>query len=163
MSPSKREHFLVNGVVQPIVTDTHILGLYGPYRCLSNFHEEAFMFEGLPFLTSEGAYMSQKTLDPEYKEMFCALDGKTAKALGKEIPLRDDWDDIHRIHAMYRVLFAKFSQDTYSMGILMATGDRYIEETNWWGDVYWGRCGDHGYNHLGRILMTIRDFIKAQS
>ena len=158
-----REDFLQNGVVQPIVTDSAILGLYGPYRCLSNFHKHPFVFRGRTYQTSEAAYMSEKTLDPREKDYLATLyEGKEAKAYGYQITLRDEWDDRHRIHAMYRVLFAKFTQDISSLNVLLSTGDKYIEETNWWGDVYWGRCGGVGTNHLGSILMTIRDFVASK-
>lgn len=158
-----REDFLKDGVVQPIVTESAILGLYGPYRCLSNFHIYPFKYQGRVYQTSEAAYMSEKTLDPLEKDAFAALaTGKEAKALGYKITLRDEWDDRHRIHAMYRVLFAKFTQDVYSLNVLMSTGDKYIEETNWWGDVYWGRCNGVGLNNLGSILMTIRDFVASK-
>lgn len=160
----KRTDFLnARGEVDTIETQEAVYGLFGKYRCLSNFHYHPFKFEGLTFTTSEAAYMAQKTLDPAIKLQFAnCLTGKEAKDLGKTIDLRVDWDDIHRIHAMYRVLFAKFSQDISSMQVLLSTGDKYIEETNWWGDMYWGRCNDYGFNHLGQVLMTIRNFIANQ-
>ena len=39
---------------------------------------------------------------------------------------------------------------------LIATGDAYIEETNNWGDEFWGVCHGFGENMLGKILMEIR-------
>ena len=34
-----------------------------------------------------------------------------------------------------------------------------IVEGNTWGDVFWGVCNGIGENHLGNILMDVRDEI----
>jgi ribA/ribD-fused uncharacterized protein len=155
-----REDFMVNGVVVPEVTEHGIYGLFGPYRCLSNFHQHSFLYQGLSFHTSEAAYMAQKTLNRTERMRFSMMmTGVEAKKFGQQIELREDWDEVHRLHSMYRVLFAKFTQDLDSMDVLLSTGKKYIEETNWWGDRYWGVCDGTGHNHLGNILMTVRDFI----
>jgi hypothetical protein len=152
-----REDFMVNGVVVPEVTDTGIYGLFGPYRCLSNFHLYPVVFGGLTYACSEAAYMAQKTLNPRIREQFAALKtAKEAKQLGRKIELRPDWNS-YRVHAMYRVLIAKFTQDRESMSVLLGTGNKYIEETNWWGDNFWGVYAGEGENNLGQVLMTIRD------
>lgn len=44
---------------------------------------------------------------------------------------------------------------------LLATEGRYIEETNWWGDMFWGKTLEgEGENNLGQLLMTIRDELR---
>jgi ribA/ribD-fused uncharacterized protein len=163
LATTKYDFLDSNGVVAPIITGGGIYGLFGQYRCLSNFHACSVTYDGLTYASSEAAYMAQKTLDPEVRQQFASLKtGKEAKALGKEIELRPDWDDVHRLHAMYRVLFAKFSQDHQSLSVLMSTGSSYIEESNWWNDRFWGKCNGVGLNHLGNILMTIRGFVSTQ-
>lgn len=44
--------------------------------------------------------------------------------------------------------------------MLKATGEQQIIEGNTWGDTYWGTCNDVGHNHLGKILMKIRELNK---
>lgn len=157
-----REDFMVNGVVVPEVTDTGIYGLYGQYRCLSNFHMHPVRVEGITYACSEAAYMAQKTLQQSLRHKFAALTtAKEAKQLGRTIELRPDWDN-YRVHAMHRVLWAKFTQDRESLLVLLSTGQKYIEETNWWGDMFWGVCGGVGLNNLGLTLMTIRDVIASE-
>jgi predicted NAD-dependent protein-ADP-ribosyltransferase YbiA (DUF1768 family) len=56
---------------------------------------------------------------------------------------------------MRDLLIQKFSQDPFKAALL-ATGDAYLEETNHWGDVYWGVCNGVGQNRLGHALMEIR-------
>jgi ribA/ribD-fused uncharacterized protein len=154
-----REDFMVNGIVVPEVTDTGIYGLFGEYRCLSNFHMHPVHYDGLTYACSEAAYMAQKTFDMDLRRKFASLTtAKEAKQLGRKVELRPDWDSF-RVHAMYRVLIAKFSQDLESLGVLMNTKGKYIEETNWWGDRFWGKCGGEGENNLGQILMSIREWM----
>ncbi len=54
-------------------------------------------------------------------------------------------------------------QDPELRAALLATGNRYLEETNWWGDTFWGVCNGAGENRLGMILMAIRTRIIMQS
>ena len=63
---------------------------------------------------------------------------------------------------MYDINVIKFS-NPYLRNLLLTTGDRYLEETNWWKDDYWGVVNGQGLNKLGLILMKIRDEIKQQS
>lgn len=43
---------------------------------------------------------------------------------------------------------------------LLATGDAELVENNTCGDVFWGICDGVGENHLGKILMLVRDRLK---
>ena len=43
---------------------------------------------------------------------------------------------------------------------LLATGDAYLEEGNYWNDTTWGVCNGVGENRLGKILMQVRDEIR---
>ena len=47
-------------------------------------------------------------------------------------------------------------EDAIYAAFLLDTGDLYIEETNSWGDTFWGVCEGKGQNVLGNILMGIR-------
>lgn len=132
-----------------------ILGFFGEYRYLSNFHMKDFVLDTITFNCSEQAYMYQKTMVP--KELTRILNCKTgpeAKKIGCMVTLRDDWD-LYRLYAMHRVLVAKF-RDPELAEKLIGTGNSYLEETNTWQDRFWGVCGGLGHNHLGLTLMKIR-------
>lgn len=57
---------------------------------------------------------------------------------------------------MREVVWAKFSQNPHLGAKLLASGARYIEETNWWGDWFFGKCRGKGLNVLGDSLMETR-------
>ena len=61
---------------------------------------------------------------------------------------------------MRTCLIEKFS-DPVLRDKLMATGNCQLIEGNTWGDRYWGVCDGVGQNHLGRLLMEIRDQIQG--
>lgn len=155
-----------NGKKEATITDTQILGFFGPTFFLSNFAtcpNKCTVFgpdlSMYPFATSEHTYMAFKTKDPsQWKELLQDNSPFFARKYGREkVKLRSDWDQI-RITAMEYVLFAKFSQNPTLLQKLLQTGDKYLEETNDWGDTFWGVDWQTGVgeNHLGKTLMKVR-------
>jgi hypothetical protein len=63
---------------------------------------------------------------------------------------------------MYALLAQKFSHD-HLREKLIGTGAAMLIEGNTWGDTYWGVCNGEGYNHLGRLLMDLRDELQKPS
>jgi len=57
---------------------------------------------------------------------------------------------------MREIVWAKFSQNPELAEKLLTTGERYLEETDWWGDNTWGVYQGEGQNLLGKILMDTR-------
>lgn len=135
----------------------------GKYAFLSNFYIAPFVYEGIRYTNSEAAFQAQKSLDIECRKKFSSLDGKQAKALGRKIVLRPDWEDV-KIAVMYRVLVAKFDQNRHLLNLLLETGDAELIEGNTWGDTFWGvnSYTYEGKNTLGLILMNIRDRVKFE-
>lgn len=134
-----------------------ILGFYGDYSALSNFHPcQVLLPGGIVLPSSEHAYMMEKDSDPAYKKKIReATTAKQAKRIGRTAKLPEDWDVARRFTAMHEALKRKFV-DAKMADILLSTGKRYLEETNLHGDKFWGRCNGIGKNHLGRQLMVIR-------
>jgi ribA/ribD-fused uncharacterized protein len=133
------------------------------YRKLSNFSPDSFTDEyGLRWKTAEHYFQAHKT-DNQYQhmEIFLSLNGESAKALGKKVEIREDWNKI-RHAVMLKALIFKFSQNPEAKRVLMST-EGYVEETNTWHDNYWGNCicskckNLPGKNMLGRFLMRLRD------
>lgn len=135
-----------------------IKGFAGDNRWLSNFWPCTVFFEGMRFLSSEAAYQAAKTRDMEERTRFQVMGAGTSKKEGRKLVVRDDWDDV-KLQIMYDIVLDKFSRNPDLMRKLIETGDKHLEETNWWGDTYWGVCKGVGTNHLGRILMEVREFL----
>jgi ribA/ribD-fused uncharacterized protein len=131
-----------------------ILGFTGEYRWLSNFPSCKIEMDGVVYPSPENAYQAFKTLDPEERKQFLKIRSFEAKKLGTTVKLRDDWEAI-KLDVMLKVQRKKYAQEPFRTWLL-DTGDAYIEETNHWGDVYWGVCNGVGENHLGKIIMQVR-------
>ncbi len=140
-----------------------ILGFYkhNGYFWLSNFYPCIVKLDDLVYQSSEAAYMAQKVSSEKDKKQFTLITNPAeAKKLGQLIHLRSDWD-FYRVLAMTRVVYAKFSQNPLLKEWLLSTNSSYLEETNTWGDRFWGKdIQGNGVNMLGQILMHTRDCLK---
>jgi ribA/ribD-fused uncharacterized protein len=135
----------------------NIKGFFGEYRWLSNFEPCLVEYDGLVFQSSEAAYQAAKIL--ENRAIFIGLSASESKKLGKRLPLRKGWDEM-KTSIMEEILFNKFNKNSYLREKLLATGSKYLEETNWWNDKFWGVCNGTGENNLGKTLMKIRESLK---
>lgn len=110
---------------------------------------------GVEYMSVEHAYMSQKTDSKIWKDRI--INAKTpneAKQIGRSVKLIPNWDSVKEYH-MLNPLSYKFSLPNLKC-MLLDTGDAYLEETNTWGDMYWGVCNGVGKNRLGKMLMFLR-------
>jgi len=128
----------------------------GPYRFLSNFWPAIVSLDGVFYPTVEHVYQAAKSSDIRYRKniLLCATPGD-AKRLGSRAKLRPDWEEV-KVQIMHNLVLQKFQQ--YNLRkLLLDTGDQYIQEGNNWGDRFWGVCNGVGENHLGKILMSVRE------
>lgn len=139
-----------------------IKGFSGEHRWLSNFYVASFTFIGQQWQTVEHCYQAMKCANPCEGELIrqLATPGQ-AKRAGRKAVLRDDWEEI-KLFMMQEIVRRKFSSNPELADKLLATGDGYLEETNTWNDTFWGVCNGVGENHLGIILMQIRDDIRHE-
>lgn len=127
-------------------------------RFLSNFWMCTVNWEAIDYPSSEHAFVAGKTLNLVRRReiSFIETPGE-AKQYGRQLKLRDDWDEIKN-KVMYSILLCKFYQNLDLLEQLMATGSQKLVEDNTWGDTYWGVCNGVGHNYLGKLLMLIRLF-----
>lgn len=134
-----------------------ITSFSGEYRWLSNFYYAGVFFEGRLYPSTEHAYQAAKTLSSAEREAvkLCKTCGQ-AKRLGQTVTVRPDWESV-KLDVMYAVVWYKFANHDNLKKLLLATGDQHLIEGNTWRDYFWGVCGGRGENHLGRILMDVRN------
>jgi len=101
----------------------------------------------------EAAFQAAKCA--ERMDEFVGIDGYQAKRLGRKVPLRPDWEAV-KDRIMLQMVEAKFLQHPDLCKKLNQTPD-IITEDNTWNDTYWGVCNGVGENHLGKILMAVRN------
>lgn len=130
----------------------------GDYYFLSNFYNAPVTWDGITYQNNEAAFQSAKVIDKSMRKDFSFLDPSSAKKRGRQVQLRDDWEQV-KFDIMYEICFAKFSQNNELKKKLLETGDEYLEEGNTWGDTIWGTVNGAGQNNLGKVLMRVREDI----
>lgn len=138
----------------------------GSYAFLSNFFPVQVRWVGETYPSVEHAYQAAKTKSPKWKRKI--REAKTpglAKRYGQKAPLRKDWDEV-RLRVMEELVRRKFTENVELRRALLKTGNMRLVEGNTWGDRFWGKVvvGTKlvGKNHLGKILMKIRDELRDE-
>src|SRR3990167_3524235 len=85
----------------------------------------------------------------------------TKKYVRKIKSFNDDWNNI-RLDVMCKALKAKFSIPEMRNALLLTDGYE-LEESNWWGDTYWGTYNGVGHNNLGKLLMKFSKVIMTNT
>ncbi len=133
----------------------------GKYSFLSNFYPSQVEWEDDLYPTVEHAFQAAKTGDPVERAYVREADtpGK-AKRRGRKVTLREDWHT-YRLVVMEQLLRDKFTRHPELGKKLLATVPAQLVEGNTWKDMYWGVYKGRGQNHLGRLLMQVREDISA--
>ena len=134
-----------------------------PYRFLSNFYPTPMTYLGWQCPTSEHAFQLAKTNSNVMQRMIAhASSPSSAKRIGRRVELRPDWEKV-KLRIMKEVVILKFTSNADITRQLMMTYPHELQEGNNWNDTYWGvdLGSRQGENHLGRILMEVREMIRV--
>lgn len=129
----------------------------------SNFAPYPISLDGERWPTSEHYFQAQKFQDRAYRAKIRKANSPLLAArLGRDRKqkLRRDWESV-KVGIMRAAVTAKFTQHEELRALLLSTGDaKLVEHTE--NDDYWGDGGDgSGKNMLGRILMQVREELRA--
>jgi ribA/ribD-fused uncharacterized protein len=137
----------------------------GEYGCFSNFSRHPITLKKKRWPTSEHYFQAQKFAgEPDEEEVRRAETAGIAAGMGRDRkrPLRRDWEAVKE-RVMLDALRAKFTQHEELKAVLLGTGDAVLVEHTA-NDSYWGDGGDgSGKNRLGRLLMQVREELRAAS
>jgi len=150
-----------------------IAGFFKEYRFLSNFWPATIIRtvtdvtgdvgDTIEYSSVEHAYQAAKTTNLKDKLWIAAAKRPgLAKMYGRKVTVRPDWEVI-KVGVMESLVREKFSRNLELKNLLLATNDAELIEANTWRDTFWGRCDGVGKNHLGRILMKIREELNETS
>lgn len=148
-----------------------IEGFKGEWSFLSNFYPCEIQYDGLTYKSVEHFYVAMKCNNDQifngkhytvldFREMISLIPNPgLVKKIGQKIIIRSDWDK-KKLDFMNWAVREKF-KDINLLELLLSTGNMDIIETNNWGDTFWGVCNGSGKNHLGKILMKVRDELRG--
>lgn len=116
------------------------------------------------FKSSEHLYQACKSNEAAWADLVLDTQSpEKTKTLARKLipsvhPLFEAFESVDRkISIMEWIVREKFLQNNDLMKMLKNTGGEELVETNFWNDSFWGVCDDVGENHLGKILMRVRE------
>ena len=126
-----------------------------------------YTYQGVKYRTTENFYQAMK-LPKDRLDLRAEIAAMGPFEAKKQIrdkskyTWRADWTKDESIKVMEFILRVKFVPGTSWYEKLMKTGDEEIVEWNNWADLFWGKdvVTKEGDNHLGELLMKIRDGYK---
>ena len=149
----------------------------------TNFHKQSFVAEGVRYCSMEQYYQYQKCLFAmdrrSANKVLKATSNDEMKQYGREAKMDDallrEWDSEERLTVMARGLKAKFKAPNLRRKLL-CTGSCFLVEASPI-DEFWGaglascspylntfvEAKDASRNHLGQLLMQLRDQITGTS
>ena len=151
------------GIGMPTTSKTQIFYFRSEHAFLSNFSSVpgGLAYEGLVYKDVESAYQAQKTLVQKERVAISQTSFPTvAKALGRRVKLRADWETVKQ-DIMLELLLLKFADTpaTVDLRYLLAnTDEKELVEGNDWHDQIWGRCNCD--KHRDASLPTWKEYAR---
>lgn len=134
----------------------------GDYHWLSNFARCEINLNDKKYPSVENAYQSEKSEDPEWKELCQTNTPSSVKRESKKLKINvEEWDK-RKMEVMKECIWQKFEQEPFKT-LLLITYDDHIQEGNRWGDEFWGinlKTGN-GQNNLGKLIMKKRSELRG--
>ena len=144
-------------------------------RWLSNMAFVDIRHKGILYISTENFYQAMKfdetdlirLNDGNYvlslrKHIAQNLSPKQSKVFGKNHPMTNTVFEQCKLDIMLYAQREKYKQEPFKSRLL-ETGDCHVEEGNWWNDKFWGTDMKtrEGENHLGKIIMKVRDELRG--
>ncbi|MEI6553535.1 MAG: NADAR family protein [bacterium] len=144
-----------------IHNESEIKGFFGEYRFLSNFWPAKVLLGDVEYRSVELAYQAAKW-KPESRQYFLSCTELESIDYNRNnmpdgYPI-DEWNT-KKLGIMANLITQKFDPELNPENYqkLQVTGNKHLEEMNWWSDLYWGTNKDgEGENNLGKMLMKTR-------
>lgn len=153
----------------PLKKESENIGFHGPMYFLCNSYESSVQFGSEQFPTCEHLFhwLRVPVSNPLLK---CRI--KNASTVKDVHAIMNRVSDLNRfgskaeeevfhINIMRLSLQCKFN-DPKLKSRLLDTGTQELVNYNFWNDTFWGVCNGVGKNHLGKLLMEIRESLKPK-
>ncbi len=128
------------------------------YNFLNNRYPCRVLWEGLEYQSAETAFQASKCKDEKERKVYASCSTQKAILKGKEQIAYPGWKEA-QMSIMESILKAKFEQNPTLKQKLADTGNRILINGNDKHETFWGidLYSWIGENHLGRIIMNLRD------
>ena len=130
----------------------------GEYDFLNNRYGCSFVWQGIRYNNVESAFHASKYTDESERKILSRMSADKAVNKSMDFTPSAEWEDC-KLNIMESIIMAKFDQNPSLKKRLIETDDRILINGNNKHETYWGvdLYSWIGENHLGKILMTIRN------
>ena len=130
----------------------------GEYDFLNNRYGCSFVWQGIRYNNVDSAFHASKYTDESERRILSRMSAEKVAMKSRNYTPSIEWEEC-KLDIMMSILLAKFDQNPSLKKRLIATDSRILINGNNKHETYWGvdLYSWRGENHLGRILMTIRD------
>lgn len=156
-------------IIKSSVSDViHFYEKTDGYYQFTNFWKAPIVIDGVTYPSTEHYYQAMKFNSTPLiqQQIIAAATPKDARDIANTNKTQIDHgfhDDANKLAIMKKALIAKFTQHADLKKLLLDTkGKKLVEHTD--RDNYWGDGGNgSGQNHLGKLLMEVRDGLAANN
>ena len=152
----------------------------GQYDFLDPAYYCLVEFDGVIYNSAEAAFLAAPFDDPYFRSMFRdpSLPIWRARELARKLKKRLDWTPELSLHLTRQITLDKFRRSPNLRSLLLTTRHELIVAENNWHEQFWGHCicntrpGKYGRkdvclmpgsNHLGRVLMAVRERLTVEA
>ena len=130
----------------------------GEYVFLNNRYGCSFVWQGIRYNNAESAFQASKYTDEAERKVLSRMSADKAVTKSRNYTPAIEWEEC-KLDIMESILLAKFDQNPSLKKRLIETDGCILINGNNKHETYWGvdLYSWKGENHLGKILMTIRD------
>ena len=130
----------------------------GEYDFLNNRYGCSFVWQGIRYNNVESAFHASKYTDESERNILSRMSADKAVKKSMDFTPSAEWEDC-KLNIMESIIMAKFDQNPSLKKRLIETDNRILINGNNEHETYWGvdLYSWIGENHIGKILMTIRD------
>jgi len=137
-----------------------ITSFRGAYDFLDNSHKCEIELDGIMYKSVTHAFEASKTDDTTKREQINKQpNGSKARYVCRNVETTELWEN-NKIRIMRALVLQKFIRYEDLRQRLLETGNAKIIFVNHWGDTFWGVTDGDGKNHLGRMLMKVRELTR---
>ena len=128
------------------------------YDFLNNRFGCSFMWQGIRYNNVESAFHASKYTNEAERRVLSRMSAEKVVKKSMECTPSIEWEE-SKLDIMESILLAKYDQNPNLKNRLIETEGRILINGNNKHETYWGvdLYSWKGENHLGKILMTIRD------
>lgn len=129
---------------------------------LNNRYGCSFVWQGIRYNNVESAFQASKYTNEAERKVLSKMSADKAVIKSRDCTPSIEWEE-HKLNIMESIILAKFEQNPSLKKRLIETNNRILINGNNKQETYWGvdLYSWIGDNHLGKILMKIRDKEKS--